>query len=186
MKRPRLTSGHPSAASISRRSDSDVGNDFCAAFERPEVARLRPFAKRVLGRVDHWRGGDRCGISVAAPFGSRCPTSRAMAPFPVAAHRTGQADLPHPALGQDACLRPRKVTRRSPEQQQEWRAPAVLLPRCPHATVNAATWAAFAPRIEIRVVPSLQHVVPSAVLAHRRSFVGSPQSPVRRRFQRQP
>ena len=35
---------------------------------------------------------------------SRCPTSHAMAPFPVAAHRTGQADLPHPALGQDFTL----------------------------------------------------------------------------------
>ena len=43
-----------------------------------------------------------------------------------------------------------------------------------------------APRIEIRVVPSLQHVVPSAAFAHCRSFIGSPQSPVRRRFQRQP
>ena len=58
------------------------------------------------GRVDDWRGGDRCGISVAAPFGSRCPTSNTMAPFPVAAHRTGHADFPYPALGQDIMLSP--------------------------------------------------------------------------------
>jgi len=43
----------------------------------------------------------------------------------------------------------------------------------------------FAPRIEIRVLPSLQHVVPSAAAAHYRSFLGSPQSPVLHRFQRQ-
>ena len=56
---------------------------------------------RTAGRVDDWRGGDRCDIAVSAPFGSRCPTSHAIAPFPVAARRTGRADLPHPALGQD-------------------------------------------------------------------------------------
>ena len=60
----------------------------------------------LVGRVDDWRGGDRRRISVAAPFGSRCPTSHAMAPFPVAAHRTGHADRPHPALGQDNMLLP--------------------------------------------------------------------------------
>ena len=53
-----------------------------------------------IGRVGGWRGGGRRGISVSAPFGSRCPTSHAVAPFPVAAHRTGRADFPHPALGQ--------------------------------------------------------------------------------------
>ena len=77
-------------------------------------------ARSQSGRVDDWRGGDRRGIAVSAPFGSRCPTSRSMAPFPVAAHRTGRADLPHPALGQDACLRPRKVASKPAEQQQKW------------------------------------------------------------------
>src|SRR6516225_12504559 len=47
-----------------------------------------------------WRGGGRSNISVAAPFVWRCLTGSAMAPFPHPAHRTGQADLPHPALGQ--------------------------------------------------------------------------------------
>src|SRR5215469_1265479 len=48
-----------------------------------------------------WRGGGRLGGSVAAPFVWRCPSTRALAPFPHPAHRTGRADLPHPALGQD-------------------------------------------------------------------------------------
>src|SRR6266404_330967 len=37
----------------------------------------------------------------AAPFVWRCLTGSTMAPFPHPAHRTGHADLPHPALGQD-------------------------------------------------------------------------------------
>src|SRR5258707_1237603 len=60
------------------------------------------------GRVEMWRGGGRLSISVSAPFVWRCLTSSTMAPFPHPAHRTGRADLPHPALGQDitpACLR---------------------------------------------------------------------------------
>src|SRR4051812_41392040 len=52
-------------------------------------------------RVEMWRGGGRSHISVSAPFVWRCLTGSAMAPFPHPAHRTGQAELPHPALGQD-------------------------------------------------------------------------------------
>ncbi|HUE87116.1 MAG TPA: transposase zinc-binding domain-containing protein, partial [Vicinamibacterales bacterium] len=46
-----------------------------------------------------WRGGSRSGLSVAAPFVWRCPSNLAVTPFPHPAHRTGHADLPHPALG---------------------------------------------------------------------------------------
>jgi len=60
----------------------------------------------------------RCGavtvgpsIAVAAPFGWRCPMSQTMAPFPHPAHRTGHADFPHPALGQD--ITPSPTTRRA-------------------------------------------------------------------------
>ena len=52
-------------------------------------------------RVEMWRGGSRFGLSVAAPFVWQCPSNLAVAPFPHPAHRTGHADLPHPALGQD-------------------------------------------------------------------------------------
>src|SRR5437870_10612335 len=53
------------------------------------------------GRVEMWRGGCRLNISVSASFVWRCLSGSAMTPFPHPAHRTGQADLPHPALGQD-------------------------------------------------------------------------------------
>ncbi len=55
----------------------------------------------------------RCGavalgstLSVAAPFVWRCPSSRSITPFPHPAHRTGHADFPHPALGQDITFSP--------------------------------------------------------------------------------
>src|SRR5215472_1851008 len=47
----------------------------------------------------------RCSLSVADPFVCRCLTSSTMLPFPHPAHRTGRADLPHPALGEDSCNR---------------------------------------------------------------------------------
>src|SRR3981081_1350553 len=48
-----------------------------------------------------WRGGFRLNISVAASFVWRCLSGSTVTPFPHPAHRTGRADLPHPALGQD-------------------------------------------------------------------------------------
>jgi len=62
-------------------------------------------------RVEVWRGCCRSNISVAAPFVWRCLTGSAVAPSPHPAHRTGHADLPHPALGQD--LTPSPTTRRA-------------------------------------------------------------------------
>jgi hypothetical protein len=47
-----------------------------------------------------WRGGCRLCISVTGPFGRRCLTSFAMAPFPHPAHQTGRAVFRHPAFGQ--------------------------------------------------------------------------------------
>ena len=52
-------------------------------------------------RVEVWRGGVRLSMSVSAPFVWRCLSGSAVAPFPHPAHRTGRADFPHPALGQD-------------------------------------------------------------------------------------
>ena len=63
-----------------------------------------PFGPAMLvtqGRVGMWRGGGRLGLAGAAPFVRRCFNSRAMTPFPHPSHRTGRADFPHPALGQD-------------------------------------------------------------------------------------
>ena len=53
------------------------------------------------GRVEMWRGSSRLGLSVSAPFVWRCPSNLAVTPFPHPAHRTGHADFPHPALGQE-------------------------------------------------------------------------------------
>src|SRR5215831_2900023 len=53
------------------------------------------------GRVEMWRGICRSDISVSASFVWRCLSGPTMAPFPHPAHRTGRADFPHPALGQD-------------------------------------------------------------------------------------
>src|SRR5450755_1230367 len=63
-----------------------------------------------------WRGGFRQNISVAAPFVWRCLNGSTMAPFPHPAHRTGQADLPHPALGQDFT---RSLSRATPSAVSE-------------------------------------------------------------------
>ena len=62
---------------------------------------LAPYGLALDGRVEMWRGSSRFGLSVAAPFVWRCPSNLAITPFPHPAHRTGRADLPHPALGQD-------------------------------------------------------------------------------------
>ena len=49
-------------------------------------------------------------MSVAGPFGARCPSSRSIAPFPLPARRTERALFTHSALGQaDSCFRPREV-----------------------------------------------------------------------------
>src|SRR5882757_3052608 len=61
-------------------------------------------ATAALGRVEMWRGFCRSDISVSAPFVWRCLSGSTMAPFPHPAHRTGRADFPHPALGQDFTL----------------------------------------------------------------------------------
>jgi hypothetical protein len=55
--------------------------------------------KRVESRCDAVALGS--DISVAAPFVWRCLTGPTMSPFSHPAHRTGQADFPHPALGQN-------------------------------------------------------------------------------------
>jgi hypothetical protein len=41
------------------------------------------------------------GLSVAGPFGCRCPSSRSMTPFSLPARRTERADFLHSALGPD-------------------------------------------------------------------------------------
>ena len=57
---------------------------------------------------------------LSASFVWRCLSGSAMTPFPHPAHRTGQADLPHPALGQDLTpLRSRVFSRATPSAVSE-------------------------------------------------------------------
>ena len=73
--------------------------------------RLTTKRTAAFGRVEVWRGGCRSNISVAAPFVWRCLTGSTLAPSPHPAHRTGHADLPHPALGQN--ITPSPTARRA-------------------------------------------------------------------------
>src|SRR5262249_22975602 len=54
-----------------------------------------------FSRVGEGGGSCRSDISVSASFVWRCLSGSTVARFPHPAHRTGHADLPHPALGQD-------------------------------------------------------------------------------------
>ena len=71
-----------------------------------------------VGRVEMWRGGCRSSFAVAAPFGWRCPNSQTIAPSPHPAHRTGHADFPHPALGQDITPSPTTGCARVPSDER--------------------------------------------------------------------
>src|ERR1017187_8432288 len=96
-----------------------------------------PWPSAYCGRVEMWRGSSRPGVSVAAPFVWRCPSNPAVTPFPHPAHRTGRAELPHPALGPDLTLSltPRYTTARAqtdetevPVEVLEWISPAPTSP----------------------------------------------------------
>ena len=92
----------------------------------PCLLRLLPAGAMLPGGAcTHWKAPpchgaveSGCGaVAVArtylfsAPFVWRCLTGSDLAPFPHPAHRTGHADLPHPALGQD--LTPSPTTGRA-------------------------------------------------------------------------
>ena len=97
----------------------------------------------VFGRVRMWRGGLRCGLSVSAPFVWRCLTSRTITPFPHPPHRTGRADCPHPALGQDACLRTREVSCGPPAHRTGPCYHGVQRPGELQTTASVAPWASI-------------------------------------------
>src|SRR6266511_2426979 len=97
-----------------------------------------------LGRVEMWRGGGRPNISVAASFVWRCLTGSTMTPFPHPAHRTGHADLPHPALGQD--LTP-LLSRATPSAVSEHSSELIGSPISRSLTT-------YCVRLELRSLPS--------------------------------
>ncbi len=102
----------------------------------PPFTRLRS----QVGRVGMWRGGGRIGLSVSAALVWRCLTSRAMAPFPHPAHRTGRALLTHPALGQDFTPSHTEGHEQPSDQPPGPWDPSELRSTRLLATVSATTW----------------------------------------------
>ncbi len=140
---------------------ADALRMWCAV---PLSSKLGTFSHS-LGRIEMWRGGIRFDLSVAAPFVWRCPGNRTVAPFPHPAHRTGHADFPHPAVGQDTYLHTRKVIRSSSAHRWSCATPAYIERVFCSQPPMPPPGRSFAFRIEIRVLPSLQHVAPSAAPA---------------------
>jgi len=130
---------------------------FVSAYCLPVYASQWPLPDTTQDSVpDCWLGFVRAAIS-----GCWIPCASRRNP-----HRTGHADFPHPALGQDTCLCTREVIRSSPDSSTgpctpacTDRASCVQPPMPPPGRTLAS-------RIAIRVLPSLQPVVPSAVPAH--------------------
>ena len=141
-----------------------------------------------IGRVKMWRGGLRYSLSVAAPFVWRCLNSLTITPFPHPPHRTGHADFPHPALGQDSIPLHTKGHPQFTRPTTQDRVPRrTTTGRSAHNRQCHQPGWSFASRIAIRVHPSLQHVTPSAVPApYYWSLLGLPQSPVHCHFQHPP
>ena len=94
----------------------------------------------VSGRVRMWRGGLRTSLSVPAPFVWRCLNSWAITPFPHPPHRTGHADLPHPALGQELTPSHTKGHPQFTRQQHRAVHPSAHRPGVLHITANVTTW----------------------------------------------
>src|SRR6202007_1568526 len=103
------------------------------------------------GRVEMWRGGCRPNISVSASFVWRCLSGSTVTPFPHPAHRTGQADFPHPALGQDSTP---VLSRATPSAVSE---PFAELIGCPISQVLH-----HALRLSCTEVPSLRWSYPAS------------------------
>ena len=84
-----------------------------------------------------WRGGLGFGLLPFQGFPVGGAITVCHAPFPHPAHRTGRAELPHPALGPDLTLSltPRYATARAqtyetevPVEVLEWISPAPTSP----------------------------------------------------------
>jgi hypothetical protein len=71
----------------------------CTKFGRPAFTVPPVLGTMPGGGVVRWF---RWSLSVADRFVCRCLTNSTLLPFPHPAHRTGRADLPHPALGEDS------------------------------------------------------------------------------------
>jgi hypothetical protein len=89
----------------------------------------------------------RWSLSVADPFVCRCLTSHTMRPFPHPAHRTGRADLPHPALGEDSCNRQKPLHVTPPATLENSMGVCRLI-------ANLPSFVASFVRLQLRPLPS--------------------------------
>src|ERR1700727_2976622 len=96
-----------------------------------------------IGRVGVWRGGVRLSMSVSAPFVCRCLSGSAVAPFPHPAHRTGQADFPHPLSDKTS----RRLSRATPSAASEHHVELIGFP-------ISMSFATFCVCLELRSLPS--------------------------------
>jgi len=102
-----------------------------------------------------WRGGNKLAIA------------NTVTPFPHPAHRTGHADFPHPALGQDIIpLHTKGHPQFTRPTAQGSCFPAVHRSSGLNSTANATTWVVIRFPEVIQVLPSLQHAAPCAAPAH--------------------
>ncbi len=140
-----------------------------------------------FGRVEMWRGGVRSGLSVAAPFVWRCPrnpdhnsvstprSSNRTCRSPASGSRTRHHTFAH---GRSRALD--RSTARAGLPQRILVDSIARNRQCHHLAATVTPWT------NSQILPSLRHAAPFATLAHLRSSIGLPQSPVLRHFQRQP
>jgi hypothetical protein len=94
LSRARLGAGVTGSKGLAERKCASRSSDRLLDTFRP--SRNSSLWSRGVARWFRW------SLSVADSFVCRCLTSSTMLPFPHPAHRTGRADLPHPALGEDS------------------------------------------------------------------------------------
>jgi hypothetical protein len=63
----------------------------------------------IASRVENRRSNGSLPVDIRLGFRQVTSVRFGVVLFPVPAHRTGQADFPHPALGKDSRSRPRKA-----------------------------------------------------------------------------
>jgi Transposase DDE domain group 1 len=76
------------------RRGKNTRHELGALFRQSVFGRLAGYE----GRVEDGRGGGSSPVGSWRPFRAAPAVRLGLAPFPVPAHRTGRADLPHPAL----------------------------------------------------------------------------------------
>src|SRR6266498_2117976 len=88
-----ITMSTVTSSSWTQKSNRDSAGD---------KSRLRLMTSDQNGRVENRRSGFSLSVAFGLGFRFAASIRFGLALFPVPAHRTGQAELPHPALGKDS------------------------------------------------------------------------------------